>query len=179
MIATEDQLAHLFLVVLLTPEVWRSAQRSCPRSWGQQGSSRCWAGAGQTLAARGAGGMCGNPLWEDVLQSSPTDSQANYREFKHFLFSGEVHCLALINTLFSSGKFQREREEVKQNPLSSPSPYALSPFHLFIFNLGLHYECISSLSSWLWRTSWSLMYCYHNAISFHIHGFPGITLPVL
>lgn len=159
MIAIEDQLAHLFPVVLLPPEVLSSAQRSCPGTWGQQSPLLCWAGTGQTLAAPGAGGMCGNPLWEDVLQSSPTDSQASYREFKHFLFSTEVHCLALVNTLFSSEKFQGEREEVKQNPLSSPSPYALSPPHLFIFNLGLHYECLSSQSSWLWWTSWSLTYC--------------------
>lgn len=33
---------------------------------------------------------------------------------------------------------------------------ALSPFHLSMFNLGLHYKCLSSQSSWSWWTSGSL-----------------------
>lgn len=93
----------------------------------------------------------------DALQSSPAASQASSREFKHVRFPWDVIGLQALMYSISQWEILGGRRGGATKPMKlSFSINALSPFHASMFNLGLHYKCLSSQSSWSWWTSGSV-----------------------
>lgn len=110
----------------------------------------CRARAGRVSTVLGAGGHVWRPaVTVNALQPSPAASQATSREFRHFPFSSGGHCLAVINRLYFPVAILEGRRGGTIKLLGrSFSVNALSPSHCLVFYLGLHYECLSSQSSW-------------------------------
>lgn len=145
--------------MLLLPATWSSAWKSCSGIWGSAGADTS-AEQGQDgfWQPREQVGTCGDLLWW-------------WMHFSHHLllprlvlgnlsmshFPWDVTGLQVLMCSISQWEILGGRRGGATKPMKlSFSINALSPFHASMFNLGLHYKCLSSQSSWSWWTSGSL-----------------------